>query len=114
MVKKVAGLARVLAILLAIVAAFVALGALDTALVLFVLGLIAGPCYEEDNVVRLFLVILVLPVVAAGLGTIPQIGGQLGAIATNIQLAASGAATTVIVIRLYGFVKGDLAGLGAK
>jgi len=114
MVKKIAGLARVLAILLAIVAAFVALGAFNTALVLFVLGLIAGLGYEEDSVVRLILVILVLPVVATGLGTIPQIGAHLGSIATNIQMAASGAATTVIAIRLFNFVKGDLAGLGAK
>jgi hypothetical protein len=118
MVKKVAGLARLLAILLAIVVAFVTLGALDTALVLFVLGLIAGLGYEEDNIVRLFLVVLVLPVVGAGLMTIdsvlPQFGSHLAAIAANILMAASGAATTVVVMRLINFVKGDLAGLGAK
>lgn len=114
MVKKVAGLARVLAILLAIVAAFVALGALDTALVLFVLGLIAGLGYDEDNITRMFLVILVLPIVAAGLNTIPQIGAQLGSIATNVQMAASGAAATVIVFRLFNLAKGDLTGLTAK
>ena len=114
MVKKVAGLARILAILLAIVAAFAALGSLDTALVLFVLGLVAGLGYVQEDIPRLFLVILVLPIVAAGLGTIPQVGTQLGAIATNVQLAASGAAAVVIVIRLFNLAKGDLTGLTAK
>ena len=42
MLNKVSGLARSLAILLAIIAGFVALGAMDVALVLVVLGLIAG------------------------------------------------------------------------
>lgn len=114
MVKKVAGLARVLALLLAIVAAFAALGSFNTALVLFVLGLIAGLGYEDEAVPRMFLVILVLPIVATGLGTIPKIGAQLGAIAINVQMAASGAAATVIAIRLFQFAKGDIAGLGAK
>ena len=114
MLKKIAGLARVVAILLAIIAAFPVLGALDTALVLFVLGLIAGLGYDEDNITRMFLVILVLPFVAAGLNTIPQVGAQLGTIASNIQMAASGAAATVIVLRLFNLAKGDLTGLAGS
>ena len=35
-------------------------------------------------------------------------------VAYNIQMAASGAAATVIALRLFNFAKSDLAGLGAK
>ena len=42
MLTKISGLARALYIVLAIVTAFVALGAMDVALTLVVLGLIAG------------------------------------------------------------------------
>jgi hypothetical protein len=114
MIGKIGGLARLLAVLLAVVAAFVTIPNLDVTLVLVVLGLIAGLAHAEDMVLRLFLVVLVLPSVAGALGTIPAIGAQLGGIATNVSIVAAGAAATVIAIRLFNNAKGDLAGLGAK
>ncbi len=111
---KVAGLARALAILLALVAAFVQLAGLNTALVLVVLGLVAGLAYGEDSVVRLLLTVLVLPAVGSALGNIPAIGPQLSAFASGLGLAAASAAATMIAIRLYHFVKDGIMGLTAK
>ena len=72
MLQKIGGLARIIATLLAIVAGLVALpGNLNVPLVLVVLGLIAGLVYAAEDAGRLFLVVLVLPVVGAALGVIP-------------------------------------------
>lgn len=113
MVKSIAGLARLLATLLAIVAGFVAIPSLDVALVLVVLGIIAGFGYAEDQSVRVFLVVLVLPAVAGALGAIPGIGAQLGAVALNVALAAAGIAATVVAMRLFNNSRQDVAGLTA-
>lgn len=114
MLGKVGGLARALAIILAVIAGIVTIPNLDTALVLVILGLIAGLAYGDDTVTRLVLTVLVLPAVAAALSLIPVIGPQLGAIAANVAIAAAGAAATAIAIRLFNLVKGDLLGLTAK
>ena len=114
MINKIGAVARIVATLLAIVAAFVAIPSLNVALVLVVLGLIAGLAYSGEEAVRLFLVVLVLPAVGAALGTIPAIGEQLSAFASNIALAAAGVAATVIARRLIDNSKGDVAGLTGK
>ena len=49
MLTKIGGLARALAILLAIVAGFMALNMMDVPLVLVVLGLVAGLAMAEDR-----------------------------------------------------------------
>ena len=51
MLNKVSGLCRALYIILAIVAAFVPMGGMDVALILLVLGLIAGITIPDDRVV---------------------------------------------------------------
>jgi hypothetical protein len=114
MIGKVVGLARALAIILAVITAFVAIPNLNVALVLVVLGLIAGIAYSDETATRLFLAVLVLPLVSAALNTIPAVGEQLGAIATNVALAAAGAAATFVAIRLFNLVKDDLTGLASK
>jgi hypothetical protein len=113
MVKSIAGLARLLATLLAIVAGFVAIPSLDVALALVVLGIIAGLGYAADQAGKLFLVVLVLPAVGTALATIPAIGAQLNAVALNVALAAAGVAATVIAMRLFNNSKDDVAGLSA-
>ena len=113
MLSKITGLARLLATLLAIVAGLIAIPALNVALVLVVLGIIAGLAYSSEDAVRLFLVVLVLPIVGSALGTIPAIGEQLNAVAVNIALAAAGVAATVIALRLFANSKADVAGLTA-
>ena len=116
MVDKIAGLARLIATLLAIVAAFVpaAMANFNVALVLVVLGLIAGLKYRPEGMVGLLLVVLALPLVGAALATIPTIGAQLSAVALNIELAAAAVAATVIAMRLYNNSRDDVAGLAGS
>lgn len=114
MLDKVWGLARLLAILLAIVAGFAPNLGFNVALVLVVLGILAGIGAKEENIVQLFLLVLILPIVGGALGTIPQIGTQLNGIATNLQLGVAGAAATVIAIHLFTFAKDYLMGLGGS
>ena len=96
MVKSIAGLARLIATVLAIVAGFVAIPTFDVALALVILGIVAGFGYVADQAGRLFLVVLVLPAVGAALGTIPAIVAQLNAVALNVALAAAGVAASVV------------------
>ena len=51
MLKKISGLARALYILLAVVAGFVALGMMNVALVLVILGLLAGITMPKERMV---------------------------------------------------------------
>ena len=69
MLNKLSGLARALYIVLAIVAGFVALGAMDVALVLVVLGLIAGISMAKEIWRRPRSTVVALPIVGAALGT---------------------------------------------
>ena len=116
MVDKIAGLARLLATVIAIIAGaagLVAISSVSVALVLVVLGLIAGLKYRPEGMVGLLLVVIALPMVGAALGQIPQIGAQLNAIALNVQLAAAGVAATVIAMRLYNNSRDDVTGLAS-
>jgi hypothetical protein len=111
MVGKIAGLARALAILLAVVAGVVTVPNVDARIVLVLLGLIAGIGYGDDTRSGLILTALVLPLVSAALALLPVVGGYLGAIAGNVGLAAAGAVATSVAVRLFSLVKGDLTGL---
>ena len=111
MLTKIGGLARALYILLAIVAGFVALGTMNTALVLVVLGLIAGISMPRERMVLAGVVIVALPIVGAALGTIPSIGTQLGAICTNLQMGVAGAFATAMAIMLYELVMEGVMGM---
>lgn len=110
MLNKVAGLARAAGLILALVAAFVAIPA-QVPLILVVLGVIAGLNYGSDDIVRLALTAVALPVVGAALGTIPQVGTQLSAVAANAALAVAGALATRLAIRFYELIVGDVKGL---
>ncbi len=114
MLNKVSSLARALSIILAIVAGFVALGTLNTALVLVVLGLISGISMPTDRMMGVGVTVLVLPAIGMALGHIPMIGEQLGAVAGNIALTAAAALASALAIYLFNLVKNDLMGLGAK
>lgn len=109
--NKISGLARALGILLAIVAGFVAIPNLNMALVLVVLGLIAGLSTPEDRFVTVLLYVLVLPFIGTALGNIPMVGEQLGKVANGLALLAAGAAATLIALRLYKIAMGDVTGL---
>jgi len=111
MLMKIGGLARALAILLAIVAAFLALNMMNVPLVLVVLGLIAGLAMPEDRLVLSTVTLIALPIVGTALATIPTIGAHLNSVALNIQMALAGSLATAIAIRLYHMVMDGVMGL---
>ena len=111
MLKKISGLARALYILLAIVAGFVALGTMDIALFLVVLGLISGLSMPQDKLVLAGVIALVLPIAGTSLGHIPAIGAQLAAVTGNLQMGVGGALASAIAIFLYGLVMDGVTGL---
>ena len=111
MLKKIGGLARALAIVLAIVAGFVALTMMNVPLVLVVLGLVAGLAMHEDRLVLTTVTLLALPVIGAALATIPAIGTQLTAVCGNLQLAIAGGLATTIAMRLYHMTMDGVMGL---
>jgi hypothetical protein len=111
MLKKIGGLARAAYILLAIFAGFVVLGAINMALVLVVLGLIAGLAVPRDRMVLLAALVIALPIVGAALGNIPAIGDQLNAVAGNLQMGAAGSLATAMAILLYELVMEGVMGL---
>jgi hypothetical protein len=111
MLKKISGLARALYILLAIVAGFVAIGAMDVALVLVVLGLIAGLSMPRERMVLAAAAVIALPVVGAALSHIPAIGAQLAAICGNLQTGIAGAFATALAMLMYELTMDGVMGL---
>jgi|GEM_PF-1300104 len=102
MLMKISGLARTLTILLAIAAGFVALRMMDVALVLVVLGLIAGISLPKERMVLAAATIIALPLIGAALAHIPMIGAQLTAVCANLQLGMAGSFASAMAIMLYG------------
>ena len=111
MLNKISGLARTLYILLAIIAGFVTVGAINTALVLVVLGLISGISMPRERMVLAAATIIALPILGAALAHIPTIGAQLGAVMTNLQLGMAGAFTTAMAIALYELAMDGVTGM---
>ena len=111
MLMKIGGLARAVAIVLAIVAGFVALTMMNVPLVLVVLGLIAGLAMTEDRIVVTTVILIALPIVGTALATLPSVGAQLAAVCGNLQMAMAGALATAIAIRLYHLVMDGVTGV---
>ena len=111
MMMKIGGLARALAILLAIVAGFMALTMMNVPMTLLVLGLVAGLAMTEDRLVLTTVTLIALPIIGTALTHIPTIGAQLNAVALNLQLAIAGGLATTIAIRLYHMIMDGVMGL---
>jgi hypothetical protein len=111
MLMKIGGLARAVAIVLAIVAGFVALNMMNVPLVLVVLGLIAGLAMPADRVLLSTVTLIALPIIGTALATIPSVGVQLAAVCGNLQLAIAGALATTIAIRLYHMTMDGVTGV---
>ena len=111
MLVKIGGVARALAILLSIVAAFVALGAMNIPLVLLILGLVAGLAMPEERMLTALAAIIALPIIGTALSQIPTIGAQLNAVALNLQMAMAGAAATALAIKLYHLTMEGVTGM---
>ena len=111
MLKKIGGLARALYILLAIVAGVVTLGTMDVALILVVLGLIAGLSMPRERMVLAAVAVIALPTVGAALGHIPAIGAQLTAICGNLQTGIAGAFASALAMLMYELTMDGVMGL---
>jgi hypothetical protein len=111
MLMKIGGLARAIAILLAIVAGFVALNMMNVPLALVVLGLIAGLAMTENRILLSTATVIALPIIGTALTQIPTIGAQLNAVALNLQLAIAGALATTLALRLYHLTMEGVMGL---
>lgn len=111
MLTKISALSRALYILLAIIAGFVAMGGMNVALILVLLGLVAGLSMEKENYVAAAATAIALPIIGAALGQIPSIGAQLTAICANLQLGVAGALASALAIILYKLVMGGAMGM---
>jgi len=111
MMMKIGGLARAIAILLAIVAGFMALNMMNVPLVLVVLGLVAGLAMTEDRLVLTTVTLIALPIIGTALANVPTIGAQLAAICGNLQMAIAGGLATTIAIRLYHMTMDGVTGI---
>lgn len=111
--NKASGLARSIYIVLAIVAGFVALGGLNVALALVVLGLIAGITMPQERMVLAAAAVIALPMVGTALAQIPTVGDKLSAVAGNLQLGIAGALASAFAIFLYKLTMEGVTGLTA-
>jgi hypothetical protein len=88
---------RIIALIAAIVLAFVATG--YNALILAVVGLVLGALAVDAENRMLFLVtVIALSVISASLGSIPVVGEHLTNILTNISAVINAAGVVVIVM----------------
>jgi hypothetical protein len=111
MLTKISGLARALAIILAIVAGFMALNMMNVPLTLLVLGLIAGLAMPQDRLVLSTVTLIALPIIGTALTNIPTVGAHLNSVALNIQMALAGSLATSIAIRIYHLTMDGVTGL---
>ena len=91
---------RIVALVLAVVGAFVNIPYAAVALV--ILGLVAGFMgVDEERRLMVLLMAVALAVVADGLGPIPAVGDYLTAILTNLSGVFDGLAIAVILTAIY-------------
>ena len=99
-VQKIVGLVGVL---LAIVAAFVMIP--YAALILAVLGLVAGFSIVAEEHVRVIVSALALKYLAETFMAIPQAGGYVTSIIGNVAALAAGAALMIVFRNIYARFK---------
>jgi hypothetical protein len=102
---KLYAVARALAVLVAIAAAFVTVP--YVAIVLLVLGAISAIGNTAENNIRVFLVAIVLAVGSKALIAIPTVGADLSVIFGGIGTAAIGASIVGVCTGLYARTKSD-------
>src|SRR5579862_3552735 len=94
--EKILGL---IAVILAIVGAFVTIPYLAAALV--IIGLIVGLSIDAPDHVRVIVSALALTALAGALGSIPAIGSHLANIVSSLGVTAAGAAIMIILRNIY-------------
>jgi hypothetical protein len=94
---------RLVAVIFAVVAGVVAIP--QSAVIIAILGLVAGWFVEEDRRINYMLATLTLALVHGALGPIPAIGGYLTDILGSLSALLNAGACTVIVMAIYDRVK---------
>ena len=84
---------------------------MNVALILVVLGLIAGLAMLRERMVLAGVLVLVLPAIGAALSALPAIGAQLSAVTGYLQLGAAASLATATAIFLYELVMEGVTGL---
>lgn len=112
MLNKVSAVARIVGLILAIVAGFMPGLGFDVALILVVLGLVSGISMPRDRIINVGVVVLVLPAVAAALAHLPAIGAQLGVVAAGVALFGAASLASAIAMSLFDRAREDVTGLG--
>ncbi len=103
MKMDLAKIVRLVAVLFAVVAGLVAIP--QAAVIIAVLGLVAGWFVEEDRRINYMLATLTLALVHGALGSIPAIGGFLTDVLGSLSALLNAGACTVIVMVIYDRVK---------
>ena len=114
MLSKITGFARLLAILLAIVAGIITLPGFDVVTALIVLGLIAGLTTSRDQLTNILIAAIALPLIGSALGNLPAVGAQLDGIFSNLGMAVAGHAAMGFVLAIYNIAVSDAKGLGGS
>lgn len=103
MKMDLAKIVRLVAVLFAVVAGLVAIP--QAAVIIAVLGLVAGWFVEEERRINYMMATLTLALVHGALGPIPAIGGYLTDILGSVSALLNAGACTVIVMAIYDRVK---------
>lgn len=107
MLEKISVAARLLAIIVAVVAGVVVIPNVDVNLVLIVLGLLAGLSVKGEHFVMFMVAVVALPVIGAVLTGIPNIGTQLGAIFGNFGVAVAASMAMAFALATIQNAKAD-------
>ena len=99
----IAKIIRLVGVLFAVVAGVVTIP--QAAVVIAVIGLVAGYFVEEDRRVPFLVATLALVVIPGALSSIPVVGGYLTDILTSLSSLFSAAACTVIVVTTFERIK---------
>lgn len=94
---------RLVAVLVAVVAGLVAIP--QSALIIAVLGLVAGYFVEEDRATNVLVVALALNVASGGLDAIPAVGPYLTAIFGSLTALFNAGALTIITMGIINRLK---------
>ncbi len=101
----IGAVARLLALIVSIVAAFVAIPQVDA--ILLVLGMICALVYQPADYVRVYASAIVLIVGAKALDAIPAVGMYLADIFTNIGTVLIGLSVACIAERAFSLTKAE-------
>lgn len=104
---KLYAIARGLAVLLAIVAAFVTIP--YAVPILLVLGALSAIANTPEQNTRIFVITIVLLLGAKALTDLPGVGTYLSAIFSNLGTALVGASMVAIALGAYSRIKSDWA-----